>query len=686
MEIILILALVIILPGFVYLMTAEEDDDSLGQPLPSGTKESETIPPAEDEPRVERDYKGVTAKRSGWKDRIMRDFEPEAPSFGGLLFNLFGDLSTIAAVGCLVGAIILFCIVLFLYAPLVLVVTGCSGTILALVVMSRKKQNGEGFHEGLHEFFTRLSRIAFIVIVGSVTLFAVYAAILRILEGPAFDVQATIGMIVLMAGILVKIQSWSRQLVGDADASQPELIADTAVEASPPPGPRDEAPPAPASSAIVIEQRTFLGNLLKGILIGCGIVMAVTLICRMKGVEWVPAWLATDAVLGFIFAGILSRYVRSGYTIDPVARTIVHEELTPLYMRRRDISFDEIGAVSIRGAQKGWPLLYHYHYIELQIVLVFDNGLVLPVYDPVRASEFLFRILERERARARELADVLGCPLFPEYHLGDGSTKRWTGQIEGLRSKSQQPDELEAAITGTYFSSLGMGSTEPLRVIVDMTTRFESFVLALVVAFFAVTTGYALSAEWGYLAANPRILYLILLDCTSVIVTVFGLWHLLIDEYYVFDVEASSIEYHSRWGFWKTRRMICEFGDINEIRIGRCFSIFTMKHEYVAELRYGDGERLLISDKARTAGIPVFRAFALNRLVGRTGIVDPDEFELGLRMTKPAYETHAKKSRPRGLSGWVPSGLGGILPPAAEDGLPPDGIGRGRKRRKKKRK
>ncbi len=394
---------------------------------------------------------------------------------------------------------------------------------------------------------------------------------------------------------------------------------------------RTESDPAPATAPIVIDQSTFLGSLLRAIMIICGSILAAALLMRMMGLETLQGWIVGDCIWGFIGAALLSRWVRSRYVIDPVARTILHEDLTPLYVRRRNISFGEIRAVAVRGELTGWPLLYHYHKLVFQTVLVFDSGIVLPVHDPVPAFDALFRTLERERGRARRLAGIIGCPLFPERHLDAASPRRWEAEIRSLRSTSTCPDELEKALIETYLSSLGMTASDAGLVRADLTTRFEKFILAFVVSFSAVTTWYALSAEWSYLASNPRIFYLILLDCTSILVSVFGLWRFLVDEYYEFDTGTSKIQYHSRWLFWKTRRELAAFSDVVEIRINRVWALLSRRLEYVAELRLTGGRRLILSDRAPTPGIPVFRALALARLMGRHLTADPEAFELAVR-------------------------------------------------------
>ncbi|HNW36663.1 MAG TPA: hypothetical protein PKM25_17120, partial [Candidatus Ozemobacteraceae bacterium] len=419
-----------------------------------------------------------------------------------------------------------------------------------------------------------------------------------------------------------------------------------------------------ASRNIIIEQRTALGTLLWVVIVICGSIMAASLLLRMIGISGIPAWLAGDCGLGFLLAGFLLRFVRSRYTFDPSTRNILHEQVTPLYVRRRNVSFDEVRAVSVRGELGGWPLLFHFHYLELQTVLVFDSGIVLPVYDPVRATNNLWSALEIERARAERLAQILDCPLFPEQHLDAGAPNSWNAEVRRLREHSAQPDELEKALVETYVSSLGMCVTGPQKVKIDLTTKFEKFVLAFVVSFFAVTTWYALSAEWTYLAGNPRIFYLILLDCTSVVVTVLGLWRWLVDEFYLFDIEKDIIEFHSRWGFWKTSRVISSFGDVRDIRINRVWALFARRLEYTAELKLPGQDRITISDHAPSPGIPVFRALVLSRLIGRHLRVDPNAFERSVEGAPALVDEQLRprtRRQPDRLS--EPPGLpGGLLP------------------------
>lgn len=614
MEAFILFVIFVILPAVIYLVMAEEVDDSLSHKIPSAVSRNSKLP----EGQAGSPGSEIRDRKTAVKD-AEREEEPRNTFFRFLLL-------------------------------------GVSGVSLAT-------------------FFLFVAFSVLAVLFGSVMV------LLGVATG---EVNPFLG-ILFVAGVALRL--WGKSSSFGSDSRPPR--EEPPIREKLPRGRVRAAPePAPSMEEIIIEQRTFLGSLLRGILVVCCSVMVAVMLLRMKGVEWIPSWIITDAVLGFIAAAVLMRYARSGYTIDPAARTIVHEEVTPLIVRRRNIAFGEISAVSVRGVQKGWPLLYRYHYMQFQVVLIFDNGLVLPVYDPVNATDFLFGALESVRARAMELADVLGCPVYPWRHLGEVSFKQWKSEITRLSGKSEQPEDLEKSLLETYFSSLGMGLVGQQQLKADMTTRVEMFMLALVVAFFGITTWYALSTEWRYLAENPRILYLILLDCTSIVVTLFGLWHLLVDEYYVFDVETGAIEYRSRWAFWKTSRVIGQFGDVRDIRISRVLSISSLKREYAAELRFSSGDHLLVSDKSPTSGIPVFRAFVLTRLIGRYIIADPDAFEKDVRLGQPGSDQPERKRLPRGLTDWSPTALGGLLPGPAQELFPPPGSGtkRAKPRRNKRRK
>lgn len=613
MEIVVVFFVMVLLPAFIYLVTAEEIDDSLSHKIPTETSTDASSPECADD-----------VSSADTKSRKHRRRTNVADEDAG----------------------------------------------------NRRSTHLERLRWVIHKILL----LMLFLLVGISVMGIGFLGLLAMLHIADNGLSAFLEMLLLIGVALKLYEHWPRLRVPDAVSVQPDERS------------RTDAPvgiePATRDSTIVIEQRTFLGTLLRGILAVCGSIVIVVLLLRMKGIEAIPSWVITDAIIGFIAAAVLIRHAKSEYRIDTAARTIVHEEMTPLFVRRRNIAFKEIAAVSVRGMQRGWPLLYRYYYMEFQVVLVFDSGLVLPVFDPVKATDHLFAILDRERTRALELADLLGCPVCPWRHLGEIPFYAWKTEISRLRDASEHPSDLEKSLLETYFSSLGLGMIEPKQVKADMTTRFEMFILALVVAFFGVTTWYAVSTEWKFLAENPRVLYLILLDCTSIVVTVFGLWHFLVDEYYVFDVDAGAIEYHSRWAFWKTRRLIGWFDDIRDIRINKVLSLSSPKRQFAVEIMLVNGDRFLVSDKSPTPGVPVFRAFVLTRLLGRRIIDDPDAFENGVGDIRPIDDPPVPKPRLSGTPSWTPTGLGGILPPPAPDIPEPQGFGGRRKKshRQKRRK
>jgi hypothetical protein len=248
---------------------------------------------------------------------------------------------------------------------------------------------------------------------------------------------------------------------------------------------------------------------------------------------------------------------------------------------------------------------------------VLSTGQVIPVFSSGKNMQGVFWGFRNQVKAGLRLAKLVGKPqlAFPfERNEGLVSLREI---MKPLLSASAAPAELEKTLNEILISATGLVSIEPGKINVDYTTYFEKVMLALIVILLAITTVFFLFYELEYLRNNPRFLYLIILDISSIFATVFGLWKLIIDEYYILDMNEKNVSFFSRIFFVKTTETLGSFQHFQHISMRMTKDSSSNKPpSYDVILAKATGVPVQISDPTSQESIALFRALAVSKVTG----------------------------------------------------------------------
>ncbi len=324
-------------------------------------------------------------------------------------------------------------------------------------------------------------------------------------------------------------------------------------------------------------------------------------------------WLVNDSILAVVGSSLLLLFSSCGFTIDTQENRIKYCFSTPFHRSSKEISFDEICAVVVGGSFKSLPLLFPFHRMVFSTSLLFKDGSALPILGSSSASRDPEKALKQHLDGAYGLSAILGRPWFAGPFLAYQTFRDWRENVESLAASA--PD---SKVMASRLWELGMGcssfsSDRPDVVHVDLSTGLEQWILGLITLAMAGFTIWLLGSEIKFLQDNPRVLYLLLLDGTSILATILALWYGVIDQHYILNLEAKTIHFHTRFLFFRFSSLVCPFSEIQEA------SVQSRRHGkatyYQTCLRRKNGEVIWMSDECLTPGIPEFRAQALKKLL-----------------------------------------------------------------------
>jgi hypothetical protein len=338
----------------------------------------------------------------------------------------------------------------------------------------------------------------------------------------------------------------------------------------------------------------------------------------------IPIWFRNDLMIGLAASIAIRFFVKSQYKIDFAEKSINQEFTNPFYYKKRKIGFSEIALITTVCKISGWPLLWHLYRIEYSVAMILKDGTTLPLprIAPAKTSGFSNQI--EADAQAAHLALSIGCEFQSGLFLKGQNFTQWCSDVDLITESSGAQPLLKEAIWKARLSNVFLESLEPGIIKVDLPTMKEKFVLFLLTLLSIVSTYWVIRSETSFIAANPRLIYLFLLDSTSVLVTLYAAWLWLIDEHYIFDVNKRQVLFRSRFLFWKREKLICSFDQID------CFdtyqyrgwysTVFEKDHvtliEYSTRLNIRDGKYYLMSDNIHgNKQMPVIRGGALSKLV-----------------------------------------------------------------------
>lgn len=357
-----------------------------------------------------------------------------------------------------------------------------------------------------------------------------------------------------------------------------------------------------------------------------GIVCLVVLLTMNR--SGIPLWLRNDLIIGLVASAAIRFFVRSQYLIDIPGKTLHQEFTNPLYYRKRRIEFNEVAMVTTVGRLSEWPLLWHSCRLGFSVAIILNDGTVLkiPRTDTRKGKYFLHQ--EEAAVRAQQLAHLLGCKFQPGFFYKNQSFYKWIGDVRKAITDNPGSETFRPTLWQSKLSNFSLEAVEPGVIKVDLPTTREKLVLCLLMLFFILSTHWLLRSEGSFIAANPRLIYLLLLDSTSVLLTLLAAWLWLIDEHYVFDVNRRLVLFRSRLLFWSREENICRFADISGFEVWKRYSWFFLSvagksvkthfpsEQYFVKMKTLDGKSYQMSDSVSLfANIPIIRAAALSKIV-----------------------------------------------------------------------
>jgi len=342
----------------------------------------------------------------------------------------------------------------------------------------------------------------------------------------------------------------------------------------------------------------------------------------------IPTWFRNDLMIGFAASILIRFFIKCQYLINFADRAIHQEFTNPIYYKKRRIGFDEIAMVTTIGKLSGWPLLWHLYKLDYSVALILKDGVILPLPRKAVDKTDGFSIQAEASAQAEHLARFIGCEFQPGLFFKDQNFSSWCSYTDKIVESLGSQTALKEALWQAKLSNVSLEFSESGLVKVDLPTMKEKFVLFLLTLLSIISTYWIINSEASYIAANPRLIYLFLLDSTSVLMTLYAAWLWLIDEYYIFDMKQRLVLFRSRFLFWRKETSICSFDQIDCFEVWKRHSLiskvfvkeqnnpFTCITQFFVRLKSRDGKYYSMSDCIHgNDHIPTLRGGALNKLV-----------------------------------------------------------------------
>ncbi|MFZ2958058.1 MAG: hypothetical protein WA705_14315 [Candidatus Ozemobacteraceae bacterium] len=370
------------------------------------------------------------------------------------------------------------------------------------------------------------------------------------------------------------------------------------------------------NSFIRIPQWGSLQGFLLAVLIvtGCAILAWPFFLKQKMGLA--GGWFVNDMVLIFFVSLFFRSQIEHYYQLAPEAKTLHYLYRNPFYFERREISSQEVAGILTTGTIQTSLFLFH-ERVNVSSVLVLRNGVTLTVLSRECPREEYVKTFHQQMERTKALAECMEWPLFGRHLMHAGDSMAWRAAMTCRLLEMSYPSSLAQVLWEHELSSVALspisGTIDEVRV--DLATGLEKILLGVVVAVFAYTTGFFLSNEWALLKDNPRVFYLLLLDASSIVVSILAAWRWLIDEHYVIDVKQKQVLFFSRILLFQRRTAIASFSEVVSIRI-RARNNNLNDQEYYAELRLREGRSLQFTDVSTSRELVQVKVLALAGLIG----------------------------------------------------------------------
>ncbi|MBF0502878.1 MAG: hypothetical protein HQM09_22275 [Candidatus Riflebacteria bacterium] len=347
-------------------------------------------------------------------------------------------------------------------------------------------------------------------------------------------------------------------------------------------------------------------------LVGVATILAtpVALILWLKG--FVGGWIAFDIFLAFSLSGLLFNNITHHYELDLAKKTLHYIYQNPFYFERRDISLQEVFGIRTLLFTKSMKRGEHF-----ATALILRNGVTLHIFETRCKSDYQ-NVFLQQMEKTKVMAECMKWPLLEHHLMQFENIAEW-------RSAIMCPNEFIHILWEQELASVGLslvsGSLNKIKA--DITTPLEKCCLWFVIFLFGLTTFCLLFNEFKVLSEYPRLLYMLLLDAGSIVVSVLAVWKWLIDEHYVIDIELKTVSFSSRILFFKRSWEVASFSEIKSIILRR-WSGNDQIDEYFGELLLANGRLFNCTDVSYDRELSKIKAFALAKLIGCQCVLEED--------------------------------------------------------------
>ncbi|MBU1108725.1 MAG: hypothetical protein KKB51_18765 [Candidatus Riflebacteria bacterium] len=356
----------------------------------------------------------------------------------------------------------------------------------------------------------------------------------------------------------------------------PELEKDPTRMSALPPTPPDKKTkptisqtfPLPGYMPIYLHFQTTFQKFLTMLTWLCGGIGLISLFFWIIRVSLIPLWVTSDALAALSGALILQYFSRAFYVVSPKKKKFIRFTINPLMVDTHDIASEELAGIVLGRSHRISGILQKTTKKVCIIHVIFKTGMKLSLPTPDLSQFSEVEIEAHLEGYARRLAKILGCPFL--NLLIPATLAEWKAHQEnffttiiGAPLPPFFPTLWELFCESKFLDRPAEDEFEMVKS--DLDTLWEWAILGGVSIFFAVTTIFMLSSEWNLLTGNPRFFYLILLDCSSIVVTLLAVRRWLIDEYYLFDLNTREIFFHSRILFSRRKSLLGSFSEVSHL-------------------------------------------------------------------------------------------------------------------------
>lgn len=252
----------------------------------------------------------------------------------------------------------------------------------------------------------------------------------------------------------------------------------------------------------------------------------------------------------------------------PLQKRLVRFTLNPLLADTREIDSEELAGVVLGCSYRLEGLWRRTLAKVYSINLIFKNGKQLEIPLPSLSGFSDSEIEPHLESYALRFAEVLNCRFL--NLLVPATFAEWKSHQENFFSAipGMSPPPFFGNLWKLFCESrfFDLPSDNEFEMVkCDINTFREWVLLGLTTLFFTATIVLMLSYEWNLLIGNPRFFYLLILDFSSIFVSIMALWKGFIDEYFLFDLDRRVVLFSSRLLFFRRKKTVGYFTEISHL-------------------------------------------------------------------------------------------------------------------------